>query len=150
MGIPAAESVTTTEPRLRIWPAVIIVALQWLALKAPESWYFGNDNLRMTVLMFAPMVGPALFLIWWLFFSRTWILDRFLLLGVFAAISMAAVAVYDQSMVMGILFFVVPVVLTAWAAWLFLTPWMRWPARSVGLAVVFIAAWGYFASMRFD
>jgi outer membrane protein assembly factor BamB len=150
MSTLGIETTPPAEPKLRIWPAVLIIALQWIALKAPESWYMGHDNLRMNVFMFAPMVVPALFLIWWLFFSRTWILDRWLLLVVFLAIGMAAVAVYDKTMAMGIMFIVLPVVLTAWVAWLLLTPWMSWSARCAGLAVVFIASWGYFASIRFD
>ena len=110
----------------------------------------GYDTVRLNVFMFAPMVFPALFLIWWLFFSRVWHMDRWLILGACIAIGAAAYFLYHKSMVMGIMFFVVPVVITAWAAWLLVTPWMRWPARSAGLIVVLLLAWGSFTVQRFD
>jgi outer membrane protein assembly factor BamB len=110
----------------------------------------GYDTVRLNVFMFAPMVFPALFLIWWLFFSRVWHMDRWLILGACVAIGAAAYFLYHKSMVMGIMFFVVPVVITAWTAWLLVTPWMRWPARSAGLIVVLLLAWGSFTVQRFD
>lgn len=152
----AAPVIENADPKPRLWPGVLIVALQWLALKAPESWYGGNDELRMNVFMFAPMVFPLLFLVWWLAFSRIRHLDRWLLLLIFISVGLAAFSLYDFSLskgpssLMGLVFVIVPIVLTAWVGWLVLTPWLRWPARSVGLAAVFIGAWGYFELVRFD
>ena len=58
----------------------------------------------LNVFMFAPMILPALFLIWWVLFSRVWHIDRWLLLAVCIAIGVAAYFVYDKSMIMGVVF----------------------------------------------
>lgn len=148
--MPTATTNPAPERKLRLWPGIVIVALQWIAIKAPESWYFGNDTLRMRVFMFAPIVGPALFLIWWLFFSRARHTDRWLILAACVVIGTIAAFLYHKSMVMGILFIIIPVVMTAWIVWLVLGQWLSRRIRYAGLIVAMIAAWGYFAVLRFD
>ena len=76
----------TTEARpLRLWPGVVIVALQLAALHLP-GWIAPATPFMFYSWMGALMAGPLLFLVWWLFFSRARWSDRLgalaLLIGV--------------------------------------------------------------------
>jgi len=87
---------STARTPLRLWPGVVIVALQFVALYVPgffvpatPLWFFG--------MMGSATVGPLLLMIWWLFFSRARWVDR---LGGFALLVVvhgAAFALADPS-----------------------------------------------------
>src|SRR5947209_7112799 len=65
---------------VRLWPAVVLVALQWLAMKAP-AWLDLGPMIQFQALFFAPMVAAACVTLWWLFFSRVRWADRLLVLA---------------------------------------------------------------------
>src|SRR5690348_3770595 len=69
--------------RPRLWPGVAIVALMWGAILGvqlidPEKVEAVNQMVQFQVRFMAPTVAGALFLVWWLFFSRLRWLDRLL------------------------------------------------------------------------
>jgi outer membrane protein assembly factor BamB len=51
---------------------------------------------------------------------------------------------------MALIAYALPVVTTAWVVWLVVTPFLRWPARRVGVLVVLLAAWGLFVLVRYE
>ena len=91
------------EPKpLRLWPGVVIVALQLFFTHVPG--YIAPATTFMAYsMMGAFTVGTLLLLVWWLFFSRARWIDRLgglvLLLGAYAAAFMLA----DPSAQMAIL-----------------------------------------------
>jgi hypothetical protein len=151
MNSTDTPSLSSANPRLRIWPAIIIVALMWAVMKVPPYLVPDDPMMKFMGMMWGPIIGAGLFLIWWLLLSRTAMLDRWLILGTCLAIGGAAYALYHDTVgLFGLFLFALPVVITAWFLWLLITPGLDWGSRCAGLAVVLIAAWGYFATLRFD
>ena len=72
------------ERRLRLWPGVAIIAVQWGAVTAIRQIYQGTQT-EFMAMMFGPMVGAGAVLLWWLFASRLRWIDRLLIPAVFAA-----------------------------------------------------------------
>jgi len=68
----------STRKPLRLWPGVLIVALQWLGRFVVPLLGFENGVLFAVM---AGMLGGPLVLVWWLFFSRAPWLER--IAGVF-------------------------------------------------------------------
>jgi outer membrane protein assembly factor BamB len=138
------------QPRLRLWPAVILLGLQWLCMTVP-SWLAPGTMLQFFGMFISPMVGAAGFLIWWLFFSRLRWRERWLTLLACAVIGAVAFVSYHSSFgIFGVILYALPAVTTAWLLWLLATPFLRWPARRTGLLVVFALGWGAFALVRFE
>jgi outer membrane protein assembly factor BamB len=148
----AAPSTPTapTEPRPRLWPAVVIVVLQWLAITVP-AWVAPGTMTQFLGMFWGPIVAAAVFAGWWLLASRLSWADRGFVLLACAVLGAGAFFLYHASFgVFGLIMRALPVVLTAWLLWLLVTPALRWPVRRVGLLVVFVLAWGYFALVRLD
>ena len=145
------------ERRPRVWPGVVIVLLYWAVLKVP-GWLFPGTMEQFMILMFGSMAVPALFAIWWLFFSRVSWRERFVGLFACAAIGGGIVMAYHPSVrgtngqeaFFSICFTILPVVFTGWVAWLFLARSLSRQTRLAGLCVVFLLTWGYFTTQRFD
>ena len=95
-AIPATTA-PTADPKLRIWPAVVIVILQWLVIGAPGKLFPDNPMLKFMGMMWG-VAGALLLIIWWLLFSRAWAIDRWLILAACIAIGGASYAVYDKSL----------------------------------------------------
>lgn len=141
------------EPRPRLWPGVLIVALLWLVMTLP-SWVEMEQEYQMMSMFYGPMIGAVAFVAWWLLASRLRWADKGigLLVGVLGGV--AAYLLCDPSFrAMGpmlLIIYGVPRVITAWIAWLIITPFLRWPTRRVGLLSVLLLTWGYFALVRFE
>jgi outer membrane protein assembly factor BamB len=56
----------------------------------------------------------------------------------------------DPSAQFGFPMYALPVATTAWVVWLVVTPFLSWPVRRAGLAVVLMLAWGWYALVRLD
>ena len=139
---------TSSERRLRLWPGVAIVLLQWLIrfaipLIAPDASIF--DVPLDVVAMLAGVLGGFAVLLWWLFFSRARWSER---LG---AVALMIVAMYVTSRIvdksiaggmMGMMLFLysIPFLSLALVVWAVATANMADGARRVALiAVVLIA-----------
>jgi outer membrane protein assembly factor BamB len=151
-GVAVMRTIPHAERRPRLWPAVILVVLQWLCLTVPR-WVAPGTIIQFYAMFFGPMLTAAAFTAWWLFFSRVHWRDRLLVLAVCVVLGAGAFFCFDPSLrefgLPGLTFFVIPVVATAWVLWLLVTPFLRWPTRRTGLLVVSLLAWGYFTLVRF-
>jgi outer membrane protein assembly factor BamB len=136
--------------RLRLWPGVVILALQWLAIAGP-GWVAPGTMIQFMGIFWGPMVGAAALAAWWLFASRLSWVDRGLGLLACGAAGAAALLLGHPSInALVLTVFALPVVTTAWVLWLVITPFLSWPVRRAGLLVVFLLAWGYFTLVRFQ
>jgi outer membrane protein assembly factor BamB len=151
-------------PKLRLWPGVVIVALQWLLLLVPSVFNFLQgqfDSLPdwmdlkplalFGILIWTPIGTILAVTIWWLFASRLRWADRGLILFACAAAGVAMWLFRDPTIgLMAVIFYALPVVTTAWVGWLLITPFLRWRFRRLGLLVMFLLGWGYFDLVRFE
>ena len=110
---------------LRLWPGVVIVALQWLAR-------FGLPAVMVDGSMYAVIAGLAGFLaiaVWWLFFSRARWFDRIAAIVVMVAAMAATFPFLDVSLAtgaMGMIFpmLAVPGICLAFVIWAVVSrPW---------------------------
>ncbi len=136
--------------RLRVWPAVVIVVLQWVAIKG-AAWAAPATMIQFMAMMWGPIAATVALTGWWLFASRVPWRDRWIGLGAFVATGALALPFLHPTIKgMAIVVFALPVVATIWAGWLAVTPFLQWPARRAGLIAAFVLAWAYFALLRFD
>jgi outer membrane protein assembly factor BamB len=138
--------------RPRLWPALVILAVQWTAKLLAEQFWRTGEGWFYTAFV-GPMLGSLLVLLWWLFASRVPWLDRFLMLLVVLAGGAAVVLTDPIAYDVGankVLMFALPVTLAAGALWLLVTPPLRWPWRRLGLIVALLLPSGYYALLRLD
>jgi outer membrane protein assembly factor BamB len=138
--------------RPRLWPAVVILAVQWLVRLLAELLWQGEPAYMYAVFQ-GPMIGAGLVLIWWLFASRVTWLDRFLVLVVVLAGGAAVMFTDPIAYDMGgfkVVLYALPVALTAGTLWLLVTPPLAWSWRRLGLIVGLLLPMGYYALLRFD
>jgi outer membrane protein assembly factor BamB len=150
----ATESAGPLQPqvpgRLRLWPAVLIVALLWLVMKV-SAWAAPGTMIHFNAMFLGPMLAAAAVLGWWLFASGLPWRERWLGLSAFiAAGAMAVMLAHPTMRGMPVVVFALPTVVTAWVGWLVFTPFLGWPLRRAGLIAVFILGWGYFTLLRLD
>jgi outer membrane protein assembly factor BamB len=151
-SVPAQKDSPLAQPRLRLWPGVLIVVLQWLAIKVPGLVSPGSF-VQFLAMFWTPIVAMTAIAIWWLFFSRLRWSDRFLGILACAAIAAGAYFLAHPSISFygyGLIIYGIPLATTAWVVWLLLTPFLSWPIRRVGLIIALLAAWGYLTLLRLD
>jgi outer membrane protein assembly factor BamB len=151
-GFPGAGSLLLPAPRLRLWPALLIVAAQWLILTVP-AWVVPGTRLHLNSMQWGAIGGTAAVVLWWLFASRVRWTDRLLLVGFLAVSCVAAYPLYHEKFtyrLYGPIIRALPLATTAWVGWLLVTPGLRWPARRVGSLVAIVLALGYCTLLRFD
>jgi outer membrane protein assembly factor BamB len=155
---PAIDSqpVASPERRLRLWPAVVLVVVQWLVILVP-GWVAPVTMAHFMGWFLGSLLGALGLALWWLLASRLRWADRWLGLAAFLGLGAATFPFWDESLrdsqSNGLFFLVIwalPVVTTAWVAWLVATPFLRWPVRRAGLLVVLLLAWGAFLLARTD
>jgi outer membrane protein assembly factor BamB len=134
---------------LRLWPAVLIVAAEWLLITVP-GWIIPGTMTQFMLMMYAPIAASVGLVIWWLSASRLDWSDRLLGAFVFLAGGAAALALCHDSFRFPLIFYGLPAVTAAWVGWLLLSAWMPWPVRRVGLVLAILLAWGGCALFRFD
>lgn len=138
------------QPRLRLWPAVVIIALQWLVVLVPAQVAPGT-MFHFFGMFLGPIVGTTAILAWWLFGSRLPWRERWLGLLTFGAITGVGFACFHKSMGMSsLLIYTLPLVTTASIVWLIVTARLTWRTRRVGLIVILAGACGYSALIRFE
>jgi outer membrane protein assembly factor BamB len=160
----------------------VIVLLYWVALKGPRwitpgstleetlaSWFdpiitrLTGQAMPPTLVLFmasffVAMALVAMFVLWWLLFSRIRWTDRFLGLLAFAAVGGVAAFLFHPSVrgnkpddaMFTLLTQILPVVLTGWIVWLVISRSAGRALRLAGLVVVFGLTWGFFATLRFE
>ena len=146
------ESSATKARRLRLWPAVLIVVIQWLVITVP-AWVAPGTQLQLSLMVNGAIGGGAAIAVWWLFASRVRWTDRVLVLLFFAVSGIAAYPLYHPTFIYrnyGPIVRGVPLATTFWVLWLLVTPTLRWRAHRLGILAAIALAWCYCALLRID
>ena len=146
------ESSATKAPRLRLWPAVLIVVIQWLVITVP-AWVMPGTQLQISLMVDGAVAGGVAIALWWLFASRVRWTDRVLVLLFFAVSALAAYPLYHSTFIFrnyGPIVRGVPLATTLWVLWLLVTPTIRWSARRLGILAAIVLAWCYCGLLRID
>jgi outer membrane protein assembly factor BamB len=146
---PTAASAASTVIRLRMWPAILVAAGQWIVMTVPARIAPGTMFHFMTSFL-GPLIGALLIVLWWLFASRARWRDRGIVLAIIVAGGGVSALLSDRSIPLLLVLYGIPVVTTLWVAWLAVTQWMNWPARRTGLLVVMLLSWAYLPLIRVD
>jgi outer membrane protein assembly factor BamB len=135
--------------RPRLWPGLVLVAIYWIAWGTVTLFFPGTFTQFLTVFWTPMLVGAGVF-VWWLLFSRLpwsyrlWGL-AWLILG-----GLAAYALVDRSMKMGVLMYALPVALTAAVLTLATVGRSATLPAYLTLAAAIILSWGYYTLIRVD
>jgi outer membrane protein assembly factor BamB len=152
LASPPEPQVAIGPPRLRLWPAVIILALELVAITVP-GWVVPGTMFQMFSLFLAPLVAAVGLAVWWLLASRAPRIDRLLVLVVgiagVVAIQFFAHPVFLQRQV-GLALIALPLATSAWVLWLLVTPMLPWAVRRTGLLTLLLLVWGYCLCLRID
>lgn len=146
------SAVASSSPaRLRVWPAVVLVALFWLFLYANHHFEL-SGGLRFVSRLLSYAVVLLAFLVWWL--TRSSIRWRDRLAAVAVMLAAGALACIAADGVMRAPFFMflasLPIVLTVWTAWLLIARSTSPATLRLGFCVAMLLAFGYFTLVRFD
>src|SRR5579871_1561259 len=137
-------------PRPRLWPGVLIIVLEWLAITVP-GWVAPGTFFQFMGMFWSPMIGAAAIALWWLFLSRLSWREQLPVLLAAAMGGVIAWGLYHPSVgAFGLIMYALPTVATVWVLWMLATPFLRLPVRRMGLLVVVLLAWGYFAFLRVE
>lgn len=146
-----APALQAAEPRLRLWPAVVILVVQWTvsigaAVLAPATsiHFFGS--------FMGPMIGSGLFLLWWLAGSRAPWADR-LYIFAFTLLAGAAVMFAGTHPALGffkVALYAAPLAMVGWCSWLLVAQRLSWPLRREGVFVAICIGFGLFVLVRID
>ncbi len=131
--------------RLRIWPALVILLLQFIASQVLSV--FGSTDIHSALsLAVVPLSAAVLLLVWWLAASRTPVLDRIVGLLLLAA----ALLCVKYSRGIMLLAFAVPAMTTGLVLTLALTSRLRWTSARWVTAAYVLGCAGVFMAMRVD
>jgi outer membrane protein assembly factor BamB len=145
-----AQGAPQSPLRLRLWPGVVILVVQWLIISIP-AWVAPVTIAHFMGWFLGPMVGAGALAVWWLFASRVGRVDRWLPLLVCAGAGVATWLLSDPSVGWtGLVIYALPAATTAWVLWLVATPYLRWPIRRAGLLVLPTLAWLCFILVRYE
>lgn len=148
MALAQTDASNLRKP-LRLWPGVVIVALQWLArfgLPAvlPETMVYG---------VMGGLLGGAAVVVWWLFVSRAPWVERLGAVAVMIVALAATPLILDESMAtgaMGMLFYLyaIPVLSLAFVLWAWASRGLAPGPRRVAMVVTILAACAGWALVR--
>ncbi|MFA6127721.1 MAG: PQQ-binding-like beta-propeller repeat protein [Bacteroidales bacterium] len=138
---------------LRLWPAIVIVALQWLirfGLTAVTS-----SDLAMQVGILTGVAGGFILIIWWGFFSRARWFERLGAIGLMiAALFITAqfvdISIQTSNMGLMFIFFSVPVLSLAFVIWAVATRNLSNKIRRVTMVATILVATGFWVFLRTD
>ncbi len=148
---PPAKPINVKAPfKLRLWPAVIVIALLLAVMYVPPLFEFDNPILPFFGLMFGPMVAASLLAIWWVFFSRVSWLEGFGGLAVAIVCGVATVFLCDPSMGITLMISAFPWAMIICVSWLMLSFFMPWSVRRLGLLIALISTCGVYMLLRFE
>lgn len=148
LDVPYQSPPSSAKPP-RVMIGLAIIVLQWAIIELPTIFAQGT-TWQFNGMLFGPMIGIALLLIWWLGFSRfSWATKITGVLAMAAGAVLASVAAHP-SMKMGLFIFGLPVATTAWALWAAVASKLSPATMRGGLVIVLLGVGGYFALLRLD
>lgn len=138
----------SSETTLRIWPAWVIVLVQWgLLLFQFQGEY--NNFIRFIAMMAGPLVCLLAYLIWWLFLSRLQGRERWLTPVIAAAAAAVVVMLVQKKVGTAAWTYGIPVCLTVLTVWLTITR-QHQPAHFRMTAILAAGCWLGLLAMRLD
>lgn len=138
---------------LRLWPAIVIVALQWLirfGLTAVSS-----SDLATQAGILTGVLGGFILIIWWGLFSRARWFERLGAIGLMiAALFITAqfvdISIQTSNMGLMFIFFSVPVLSLAFVIWAVATRNLSNGIRRVTMVATILLATGFWVLLRTD
>jgi outer membrane protein assembly factor BamB len=145
----ASDGIELRRPPLRLWPGIVIVALQWLLFAILPRLLPSAG----AVAAIAALVGGLLVFVWWVFFSRATWLERLLAILVMVVAPVAVRPLLHESIAtagLGVLYFVyvVPWLSLALVAWAAATRHLAGRPRRVTMVVAMFLASGVWTLLR--
>jgi outer membrane protein assembly factor BamB len=136
---------------LRLWPAIIVVAVQWLLRFGLTS--VSTSDLAIQIGFMAGVLGGLLLLIWWLFFSRASRIDRLSGAGLWIAVMVVTyqfldISIRTANMGLMFIFFSVPVISLTFLVWAALTRNYPDRVRRITMVATIILATGFWVLLR--
>jgi outer membrane protein assembly factor BamB len=136
--------------KLRLWPAVVMLALFWTFLYAHYTFELAMFS-RFISRMIAYGLLLLAFLGWWLTRRQVLLRDRLLAVGLVMVTSIIAGLLADASVDPFVLFMsAFPFVFTAWTLWLLVSRSWSPVVQRAGFCAVIVATTGFFALLRWD
>jgi hypothetical protein len=147
---PRASLPAAPERVLRIWPAVLMVALYWAIVTV-----IGQTDREIYVIFLTSMAASALLLLafsgWWMTRKAVGMRERLIgLLALWGGMIVAGLASDASVGVIGLVFVGLPVVLTAWLAWLAFARNRSPSLRRWGSVAVMLVLWASFTLARVE
>jgi outer membrane protein assembly factor BamB len=150
-----ASNATATVPAasrpVRVWPAVVMVALFWIFWVAHYAISM-DAGARFLSRMAANALLLLGFLIWWLSRNSIRWSDRLIAIGLWVVGTVVAVKLADKSL--GDLFSMTlsssTLVMTAWTLWVWIGRRMSVSVQRAGFCVVMLLTLGYFTLLRWE
>lgn len=135
--------------RLRIWPAILLMAVMWIAQTVP-GWIAPGTMLQFFGMVLGPIVGFLAIVAWWLFVSGAGRREKWIVLAVIVGGGALAALLSHKSVPMILFLFGSPIVATVWVGWLAVTQSMNWSARRNVLLTGILLIWAYYPLIRVD
>ena len=137
---------TTTKP-LRLWPGIVLVALQWLSRFGVKAVIPGINGFGKAIM--GSFVFTILLIIWWAFFSRARRIERFGGLALIAAVLGATWLLRHDSMWLGwLLAYVIPGLSLAFVVWAVATRNLSNRVRQATMVATIVIACGAWLLVR--
>ncbi|CAM2011165.1 outer membrane protein assembly factor BamB family protein [Acanthopleuribacter pedis] len=141
----------SSAPPLRLWPGLVIIALQWFIR-------YGIVHINTEWTQFAVLgglLGGVLLAVWWVFFSRASKLERFIAVPLLILMMIATRPVLDPSVatgMMGLMFFIFSIPLTCLLFVLYVSVARNAPPkmRLAGMVATFLVSCGVWTMVRTD
>lgn len=152
LNVNASAAISYAQPerlRPRLWIGVALVILQWLAIKLPAVLW--PQTMRHFMgMMWGPIAGAVLVLIWWLGLSRTpWRIRLIGLIGFLGGAVMAFV-IGHPSIRMGLIVAALPLATTIFVASVVVGSFFSVRTFAMGTVIAPLLVWGYFSLLRMD
>lgn len=145
----ASNSETTLQKPLRLWLGIVIVLLQWfvrfiLPILFPST---------IAIAVFGGVLLGLVFAIWWIFFSRAPIFERWFAIVLMIVALVSTSYIIHKSIattMMGMMFTVysIPVLCFAFLVWALITRHLPNRIRRITMIVTIIIASGFWALLR--
>ncbi len=137
--------------KLRLWPGIVAVILQWLI------WYVIPIIEPSTIAtgVFGGLVGGLLVIVWWAFFSRVPVFDRWSAIALMFVILAATSFLLHESIataMMGMMFavYAVPILSLVFVIWAILFRNFSIKPRRISMFITIILASGFWVLLRTD
>ena len=143
----------TQKKPLRLWPGIVLVILQWLVRFGLPIVMPGEIILLIGV--FGVGLGWLGIIIWWAFFSRTRMIERWSAVVLMIVALVGASYIIDESIgtgMQGMMFYIyaIPVLSLAFVIWTVVSRHLTGKLRLVSMAATILLACGAWALLRSD